>query len=70
MPVDVTLNGEQTAVHDGASLADIVDSDNDSEACEGIAIARNGAVVPRGEWKTTPVEPGDEIEIVRAVQGG
>ena len=27
-------------------------------------------IVPRGEWETTPVAPGDRIEIVGAVQGG
>jgi thiamine biosynthesis protein ThiS len=35
----------------------------------GVAVARNGEIVRRDEW-TQPVEDGDEIEIVRAVQGG
>lgn len=36
----------------------------------GIAVARNGKVVRRDEHAATPLEEGDEIEIIRAVQGG
>jgi sulfur carrier protein len=36
----------------------------------GIAVALNGAVVPRAAWRDTPLKPGDSVEIVRARQGG
>jgi len=36
----------------------------------GIAVALNGAVVPRAAWRETPLRPGDSVEIVRAKQGG
>jgi sulfur carrier protein len=36
----------------------------------GIAVALNGAVVPRAAWPSTPLSPGDSVEIVRARQGG
>jgi sulfur carrier protein len=36
----------------------------------GIAIALNGRVVPRAAWTTTLLREGDEVEIVRAMQGG
>ncbi len=36
----------------------------------GIAVARNGKVVRRDEHGTTALEEGDELEIIRAVQGG
>ena len=36
----------------------------------GIAVALNGAVVPRAAWCDTPLKPGDAVEIVRARQGG
>ena len=39
-------------------------------AQKGIAVALNGAVVPRAEWPTTKLNPGDSVEIVRARQGG
>ena len=36
----------------------------------GIAVALNGAVVPRAAWPQTALRPGDSVEIVRARQGG
>jgi len=36
----------------------------------GIAVALNGAVVPRAAWADTALQPGDNVEIVRARQGG
>ena len=36
----------------------------------GIAVALNGAVVPRADWPATRLNPGDSVEIVRARQGG
>jgi sulfur carrier protein len=36
----------------------------------GIAVALNGAVVPRAAWPATRLHPGDNVEIVRARQGG
>ncbi len=39
-------------------------------AQRGIAVALNGAVVPRAAWPQTALKPGDSVEIVRARQGG
>lgn len=36
----------------------------------GIAVAINGAIVPRAAWPDTKLRAGDNIEIVRARQGG
>ena len=36
----------------------------------GIAVALNGTVVPRAAWPNTQLRPGDNVEIVRARQGG
>jgi sulfur carrier protein len=36
----------------------------------GIAVALNGAVVPRAAWRDTALRAGDSVEIVRARQGG
>jgi sulfur carrier protein len=36
----------------------------------GIAVALNGAVVPRTAWPQTLLHAGDTVEIVRARQGG
>jgi sulfur carrier protein len=36
----------------------------------GIAVALNGAVLPRAAWRETVLKPGDSVEIVRTRQGG
>jgi thiamine biosynthesis protein ThiS len=33
-------------------------------------VALNGAVVPRSAWPRTVLRAGDQVEIVRARQGG
>ncbi len=35
-----------------------------------LAVAVNGAVVRRAEWSVRPLSPGDDVEIVRPLQGG
>ena len=39
-------------------------------AQRGVAVAVNGAIVPRAAWPHTQLRPGDSVEIVRARQGG
>jgi sulfur carrier protein len=36
----------------------------------GVAVAVNGAVVPRAAWPQTALRAGDAVEIVGARQGG
>jgi thiamine biosynthesis protein ThiS len=35
-----------------------------------IAVERNGEIVRRTEWATTPIQSGDRFEIVHFVGGG
>jgi sulfur carrier protein len=42
----------------------------DIQQTTGMAVARNMSVVPKSRWGEETVEDGDEIEIVRATQGG
>jgi sulfur carrier protein len=39
-------------------------------AAKFLAVAVNGAVVRRSEWRSRPLAAGDEIEIVRPFSGG
>jgi sulfur carrier protein len=36
----------------------------------GVAVAINGAVVPRGEWSKTRLRVGDQVEIINVMVGG
>lgn len=75
--MQIIVNG-QCREHEPASLAELwrtamrdadVQLDTEIEP-RGYAIALNGAVVRRDAWARTPINEGDRIEIVRAVQGG
>ena len=37
---------------------------------DGIAVAVNGEVIPKGSWSQRSLHAGDNVEIIRAVQGG
>jgi sulfur carrier protein len=52
------------------TLAALLEEKAVDVAQRGIAVALNGAVVPRVAWPQTPLKPGDSVEIVRARQGG
>lgn len=68
MTLTITLNGESVALTPGSTVADLV-ADLVSEP-RGAAVAVNGEVVRRDAQATTPLVVGDNVEIVRAVQGG
>jgi len=67
--LNATVNGEAMSLPDGRTIAALVEEVTGSAEQRGIAVARNGEIVRRDEWTST-VEDGDDIEIVRAVQGG
>lgn len=64
-----SLNGEKTPWR-AAVLSDLLGDAGVDGARGGIAVARNGEVVPRALWDQTRVEPDDRIEIVHIVRGG
>jgi sulfur carrier protein len=39
-------------------------------AQRGIAVARNGSVVPRSAWDDCQLRKGDELLVIRPSQGG
>jgi sulfur carrier protein len=63
-----TVNGDELDLPDGATVGDVLRAIKAPEA--GIAVARGNEVVPRADWDTTPVQDGDGIEVLTAVQGG
>lgn len=69
MASTISVNGESeplTAETVAALVAEKAQQTNRT----GIAVAVNGAVVPRTAWDATTLRPGDRIEIVRVLQGG
>ncbi len=65
----INVNGESEKL-EAATLEALLAEKAVDTAQRGIAVALNGAVVPRAVWAATPLRPGDRVEIVRARQGG
>jgi sulfur carrier protein len=61
----ITLNGAPHPIESGVAIADLLPAER-----RGMAVALNGAVVPRAEHESTQLADGDVVEIVTAVQGG
>jgi sulfur carrier protein len=68
-PIELWVNGERRRVT-AADVRMLLVALGLDPGGRGIAIARNGEVVPRGAWETTTLLPGDRIDVVGAVQGG
>lgn len=64
------LNGTERELPAGATLADLLLLAGLPPDRTGVAVARNGEVVRRGEWAGTHLSDGDRIELVSATQGG
>ena len=66
----VVLNGERQELPDGATVQSAVIATGAPADGRGVAAALDGEVVPRGEWSTTAVGEGQQVEVLHAVQGG
>jgi len=66
----VVLNGEPRELPAQATVATAVHLAGAPEGGRGVAVALDGEVVPRGQWATTEVREGQQLEVLRAVQGG
>lgn len=65
----IRINGEPEPFV-AATLEELLEEKAVDTGQRGIAVALNGAVVPRAAWRETALKPGDSVEIVRARQGG
>jgi len=65
----IRVNGETEPLV-VATLAALLEEKAVDTGQRGIAVALNGAIVPRAAWTQTRLHPGDSVEIVRARQGG
>ena len=65
----IELNGEPVELAAGASVAQAVDSLG-ADSARGVAVAVDGEVVPRSAWDATALSEGQQVEVLRAVQGG
>ncbi|MCU1619971.1 MAG: thiS [Modestobacter sp.] len=66
--MDVTVNGAPAELTDGATVADLVAERSGGH--DRVAVARNGDVVPRSSWTSTPLATGDVLEVLAPTAGG
>jgi len=69
MSQQIQLNGIGKTV-EAATIADILREEGVDESAPFLAVALNGAVVPRGQWSRARIAAGDAVEIVKPVSGG
>jgi sulfur carrier protein len=66
----VTLNGLPHDLPEGATVETAVLEAGVDGNGRGVAVAVDGEVVPRGQWAATALRDGQQVEVLRAVQGG
>lgn len=64
----VTVNGQRWELPSGATLVDVLE--RLGAPSSGVAVALDGAVVPRASWPGTALRDGASVDVVTAVQGG
>ncbi len=69
MPTTIRLNGEERPLA-AKTVIGLLEAQAIDPETRGLAVAVNGAVVPRRAWGATALSPGDEVEVVKLFAGG
>ena len=70
MSVAIRVNGEPRELPDDSTVEAVVRDAGAGDSARGVAVAVDGEVVPRGEWGRTGLRDGQQVEVLKAVQGG
>jgi len=65
----IQVNGKPETIEADTLIALLARKGIEADA-RGVAVALNGAVVPRAAWAATALKADDAVEIVHAKQGG
>jgi sulfur carrier protein len=68
--MNIRLNGENRTLKSKINVIELLENELKKKEFGGIAVAKNGTIVPRSRWESTEINDNDDIEIVHAVQGG
>lgn len=64
------VNGKEVDTEPDVTVEALLEQSLKTDGRDGIAVAVNGEVVPKGAWSEKVLQAGDRVEIIRAVQGG
>lgn len=65
----IRVNGVPREVPDGATITLLL-AELELGGARGIAVAVNGIVESRASWAERRLDPGDDVLVIRATQGG
>jgi sulfur carrier protein len=68
--MELLINGKRQQLEDVRTLAQALERLDLTIDQGGIAVALNGEVVPKSQWRTATLQEGDAVEVIHAVQGG
>jgi sulfur carrier protein len=66
----IVLNGEDSEVRAGESVADVLARLGLQVDARGVAVAVDGEVVPRTAWASFALPEDARVEVLTAMQGG
>ena len=66
----IRVNGEETEVRLNLNVHDLLIALELNPMQAGIAVAVDREVIPKTEWRGTPLRENSDVEIIRPVQGG
>lgn len=62
------MNGSSRDVEDGIDLSGLIDSLG--IVTRGLAASVDSEVIPRGQWASVLLKPGNHVELITATPGG
>ena len=65
--MEIILNGKQRDIEDSSTVSGLLES---LQLQGNIAVEINESIVPRSQFDSHIIYPGDKIEIVHAIGGG
>jgi sulfur carrier protein len=66
----ISLNGQQSDVRAGETVAAALARLNLTLDARGVAVAVDGEVVPRAQWESLALAEHARVEVLTAMQGG
>jgi sulfur carrier protein len=66
----IVLNGERSDLLPGDTVASALERLGLELDARGVAVAVDGEVVPRGQWRSFALAESARIEVLTAMQGG
>ena len=68
--MELIVNGRPRQVPDDTSVGDVMELLGHGSDARGVAVAVNGEVVSKAQWRDTSVNEQDRVEVLGAAQGG